>query len=298
MSTAICRSERDVEHRGVLQEGVVAAEPVAGLLCADALAWRLRILDELDLILGAEETPAVGLASGVIADLLALRGRLEAVNRDLYEEARREIIREGRSRRLCQWLRDSASGGDVAARGLNFDALDEIVSGVLRLREPDAAEAARAPEMLAYQPTPARHIVDLSRRLSPGDVLVDLGSGLGHVPLVVSILSGNRTLGVEREPAYVACAQECARNLGLEQARFVAEDARMADLSAGTVFYLYTPFTGSILREVLARLQREGTKRRIRIFSLGPCTRVLGCEAWLKASGESDMGRIALFEAQ
>ena len=39
--------------------------------------------------------------------------------------------------------------------------------------------------------------------------------------------------------------------LKLERVTFIQQDARAADFSGGTVFYLYTPFTGSILRSVL-----------------------------------------------
>jgi predicted RNA methylase len=127
---------------------------------------------------------------------------------------------------------------------------------------------------------------------------VDLGSGLGHVPLLVSMLCGIRTLGVELQPAYVACARECAQKLGVRQARFVANDARVADLTSGSVFYLFTPFTGSVLREVLERLREESTRRQIRVCSLGPCTRELQSHEWLRASARPETGRIAVFASQ
>jgi hypothetical protein len=43
---------------------------------------------------------------------------------------------------------------------------------------------------------------------------------------------------------------------------------READLSSGTVFYLYSSFNGSILTDVLSALRMESTRRSIKICSL------------------------------
>jgi hypothetical protein len=51
--------------------------------------------------------------------------------------------------------------------------------------------------------TPVRHILRLiaAGALSEADVFVDLGSGLGHVPLLASRLTGVRSFGIEVEAA-------------------------------------------------------------------------------------------------
>ena len=131
--------------------------------------------------------------------------------------------------------------------------------------------------------------------LSAADVLVDLGSGLGHVALLASMLTGVQGLGIEVEAAYVASAQECAQSLNLNRVRFIHEDARAADLSSGTVFYLYSPFTGSILADVLERLRKESTRRPIRICTLGPCTCTLAQEARLQANALPHPGQVTIF---
>jgi hypothetical protein len=175
-----------------------------------------------------------------------------------------------------------------------------LVSGVLQLREPDERNLQQAPEMVPYQPTPVRHILHLiaATGLAEDDVFVDLGSGLGHVPLLVSMVTGAQSLGIEVQAAYVASAQECAQSLHLSRVRFTPQDAREADLSSGTVFYLYSPFNGSILTDVLSSLQMESTRRSIKICSLGPCTRTVANETWLKASTLPDTGRITVFDSQ
>jgi hypothetical protein len=72
----------------------------------------------------------------------------------------------------------------------------------------------------------------------------------------------------------------------------------VADLSAGTVFYLYTPFTGSILSSVLSRLRREAAARPIRICTYGPCTSAVAGESWLEATAAPVPHRIALFRSR
>jgi hypothetical protein len=171
---------------------------------------------------------------------------------------------------------------------------------VLAFEEPGEGIAALAPEMVFYQPTPARHIFEAIRRLplEENDVLIDLGSGLGHVPLLAAVCSRARCVGIELEAAYVACAQRCATALNLAHAHFFHQDARAADFSDGTVFYLYTPFTGTLLRSVLQRLAQEATRRPIRLCTLGPCTAVVADETWLTPIGDVLADRISVFSSR
>jgi 16S rRNA A1518/A1519 N6-dimethyltransferase RsmA/KsgA/DIM1 with predicted DNA glycosylase/AP lyase activity len=153
--------------------------------------------------------------------------------------------------------------------------------------------------MVFYQPTPARHIFHMIAvtALTASDVLVDLGSGLGHVPLLVSMCTGASSVGIEVEASYVERARQCAQRLNLNRVAFIQQDARAADLSGGTVFYLYTPFTGSTLRCVLNLLRREAATRRIRICTYGPCTSVIAEESWLVATAAPATDRIAVFSS-
>jgi SAM-dependent methyltransferase len=153
--------------------------------------------------------------------------------------------------------------------------------------------------MVFYQPTPVRHILHMIRMcaLTAADVLVDLGSGLGHVPILVSLLSQARAVGVEVDSAYVATARECARGIGLNRVQFVRQNALDADLSFATAFYLYTPFTGVMLEEALSRLRQLSARRPIRICTFGPCTQVLAREPWLATDATPEADRIVLFHA-
>ena len=259
---------------------------------------RLNLLDKLDAIMGDLDSESPETSSDLEL-AVSLRSQLETANEELYEFAHAEIALRGSSSALNQWLTELAGnrGSERPHPGLSFNLLDEIVTGVLQLRGPCDPGFLLSTEMTAYQPTPARHILDLisACAFSTRDVLVDLGSGLGHVPLLVNILAGISTFGVEVQPHYAAGAEETARRLNLSHVQFTAEDARTTDLSRGTVFYMFTPFTGSILTAVLERLHQLSTKRPIRVCALGPCTRILQQQNWLAPSRPSDTERVAVF---
>ena len=225
---------------------------------------------------------------------VALRLKLEAANSELYESIR-ETIRRGHGRdALLRWAaeietevpsdRDASNrAASLLSAGESYDYLDELVSGVLGFATPGEPEIELSAEMVPYQPTPARHVFDLldRLRLTAKDVFVDLGSGLGHVALLVAICTDAGTVGIELEPSYVECAQRSTEQLNVGNARFLAQDARKADPSSGTVFYLYTPFRGAILRTVLERLRAEAETRAFRVCTFGPCTPIVAAEPWL-----------------
>jgi hypothetical protein len=232
----------------------------------------------------------------------AIYAELESVNFRLYEAIRRDIQQGAGAGRLLEWMPDWPDWNGAAnltnCRG--YDYLDELISGVLQFEEPSVEVVQLESEMVSYQPTLARHIFDLIGRtaLTERDFLIDLGSGLGHVTLMASICSTASCTGIELEPSYVDCARKSARSLNLKNARFIQGDVRAADLSGGTVFYLYTPFTGTILRDVLNSLRHEAVKRQIRICTFGPCTRVVAEEQWLSVIGALEPDRIAIFRSR
>ena len=306
MSTMITPVSRacEIECGPDLHAFLCGLEADCSLFQREQLRERLIALDDVDAGFGGFdfEDSTRSAHSPIYMRAKSLRARLEAANAELYQSVRTEIICSGRPRALLKLVQDSAALNELKGPlpGLGFDYRDELVSGVLQIREPIEPKYQRSPEMVPYQPTPIRHILHLvsATALSKDDVFVDLGSGLGHVPLLVSMATGTQCLGIEVQAAYVASAQECARSLRLGRVRFIPQDAREADLSNGTVFYLYSPFNGSILTDVLRALQMESTRRSIKICSLGPCTRIIANETWLKARALPDTGRISVFDSQ
>jgi len=262
----------------------------------DRLRQRLEVLDRLENYLA--------FAPREYRDRIeALSAGLEGVNQQLYQSIRQEIQCGMGAETLLEWAREVTSDEPESARlqldGERYDPLDALLSGVLQLDEPVREGEAPHREMVFYQPTPARHIFELIRRagISERDVLIDLGSGLGHVPLLVAICTGARCIGIEWEAAYVDCARRCASELNLSGVTFIQQDAREADLSTGTVFHLYTPFKGVMLSEMLTALRQEAVVREIRICTLGPCTEIVAREPWLKRLDTSGADTLAVFRS-
>lgn len=148
---------------------------------------------------------------------------------------------------------------------------DAAIERLLGIRAPPALAARPHAEMLGYVPSGIAPIVRavLDVPITPDDVLVDLGAGLGKVAMAVHLLSGARTRGIELLPELVAEATAIAGRLGLEDVTFVSGDARDADLSDATVFFLYLPFTGEVLASVMQRLLAIAEHRDIVICALG-----------------------------
>jgi len=251
------------------------------------------------------------LARGQAKELTALKQyaervkkRLEEIDENLFERLRADI-RSGNcmGAELRRQIAEYVGGGprekgwDVAKSyfspqslrnktwpDVGYDSLDAFINGLLLIEGAPEETKEREPEMVFYQPTPARVILELIEKaeLKKEDVFYDLGSGLGQVSMLVSLLSGARAKGVEFEPAYCDYARRCARELNLSQVEFINIDAREADYSEGMVFFMYTPFEGELLREVLEKLKGESRKRAIRVCTYGPCTLRVSLQAWLR----------------
>jgi len=270
------------------------------------VALRAEALEQIDVELidriagmRAEPHPPAGLQA-VLDRAEQVRRELEGVDAALFTRIRTRI-RAGvcRGPAFLRLLR-AYFGRDLGtARGqqaLGYDSLDLFVNGLFGIREVPAETCAREPEMVAYQKTPARVIIELAVRacLTPADVFYDLGSGLGQVPILVHLLSSATSHGVEIEPAFCELARACAATLGLTQVTIHNVDARTADYSAGNVFYLYTPFEGAVLRTVLERLREVALGRNITVAAYGPCVAEVARQDWLASHDNARSARSGL----
>jgi hypothetical protein len=246
-------------------------QPVLAAPARAGFRARIEALDWLDVhVFG---NPAADKADGLKA-----QDRLEAVNDALVCRLRARI-QAGRFTRagLRRALRRLA-GND------GYDTLDELLDRLLCTDELEPEQREREPEMVFYQPTPARVILDLAEEISPDEVFYDLGSGLGHVVVLVALLTGARAHGIEFEPSYHAYATSSAASLGLTNAHFSNADVREADLAGGTLYFMYTPFRGAMLAIILKRLEAEAPRR---LATYGPCTADVAAAGWrLLKAGE------------
>jgi SAM-dependent methyltransferase len=217
-----------------------------------------------------------------------VKRQLEDIDDTLFQRLRADIRRGGCTGTALKGLIDEYVGCDPSSSRqqdeIGYDSLDMFINGLLLIQAVPTETKAKEPEMVSYQQTPARIIFELVEKahLTGEDVFFDLGSGLGQVPILVNLLSGATAKGIEFEPAYCDYARACAADLNLPGVEFINADARTADYAEGTVFFMYTPFEGSILQEVLEKLRGESRRRRIRLFTYGPCTPHVSRQRWLK----------------
>jgi hypothetical protein len=219
--------------------------------------------------------------------------RFEACNDDLFQRLR-DRIRARTDTRTCflEIVREHLGMEPFVSEGSHepgYDVLDAFLNGLFTTELNASETVKREPEMVFYQKTPARVVWELAAEVSkymsnnPGTMVYDLGSGLGQVSILLHLLTNMPVRGVEYEPSYCAYATQCAADLGLsgERVSFLNADVRVADLSDASLFFLYTPFTGKMMEEVLERLRFESKSRSIRIFTYGPCTHEVYRQSWL-----------------
>ncbi len=260
----------------------------------------IRFIDEI--------AHAHGSDAGIAAlhqQTLAVRARLERLNTELFGRLRTKIQTGAYPRQALRQQFDqftTYTQGDHGQAHIGYDGLDVLISGLFEIEPPPQALQTLSAEMVHYEPTPARAILDLIDHLSlgPADVFYDLGSGLGQVAMSVTLLTGSKTKGIELETSFCTYAQHCAQQLGLANIEFINADARSADYSDGTVFYLFTPFKGTLLQIVLARLAQAARMRTIKVCTFGPCTLVVARQSWLRSLDDNANHefKLALFESR
>jgi predicted RNA methylase len=155
------------------------------------------------------------------------------------------------------------------------------------------------PEMVFYQKTPARVVFEIAKNagLTKDDVFVDIGCGLGQVGILINLISGIPVYGIEYEPAFCDFANECAAVLNRSEVTFINTDALEVNYSVGTIFFMYTPFKGEMLKQVLRRLREQAVRRQIKIITYGPCTADVKRENWLYTADVSGVNNLAVFES-
>ena len=155
---------------------------------------------------------------------------------------------------LPAFMLASAAGADCAA-----------------LRSPYAAQVHEADAL--YLPTPAPVVSALLRLagVSAADVVFDLGSGDGRIPVAAARERGARAIGIELDARLVALARCNARAAGVEdRVEFREQDLFDADLREATVvtLFLFPELNRRLKAKLLAEL-RPGARIVSHRFDLG-----------------------------
>lgn len=149
---------------------------------------------------------------------------------------------------------------------------DNWVNGVLGLEEcaEDGPELPRG--CVPYLPC----AVDVLSRIAEqvpvrsSDVFIDIGSGVGRAAVLMHLLTGASTIGIEVQGAHVEKARELAERLRLSVVTFVYGDAAENSFaySAPAVFFLYCPFSGPRLVRFLSQIEKFAQLHEVSICTV------------------------------
>ena len=120
-----------------------------------------------------------------------------------------------------------------------------------------------------YLPCPVDSLlaaVDLAD-VTPPDVFIDVGAGIGRAVVAAHLLTGASAIGLEIQPQHAAAGARHAKAIGLSRVSMVVGDAaeHTRTLATGSVFFLYCPFSGERLARLMRDLEAIAKTRQIRV---------------------------------
>jgi precorrin-6B methylase 2 len=146
---------------------------------------------------------------------------------------------------------------------------------IAALGMPSSAQAPaplRSPDVI-FVPTP-QEVVDAMLKLakvSANDVVYDLGSGDGRIPITAARTYGARGVGIDIDPQRIKEATENLKTSGMgDKVRFLNQDLFTTNISEATVVTLY--LLPSLNLKVMPKLNAElkpGTRVVSHAFDMG-----------------------------
>jgi tRNA A58 N-methylase Trm61 len=143
------------------------------------------------------------------------------------------------------------------------------------LAAPSAAQTKRLPQpAVRYVPSPDS-VVDAMLELAhvtSADVVYDLGSGDGRIPIAAAQKYGARGVGIEIEPRLIRESNDNAAKAKVsDRVWFLNQDLFESDISPATVVTLFLlPRLNQELMPKLKRELRPGTRIVSHQFDMGP----------------------------
>jgi predicted O-methyltransferase YrrM len=134
------------------------------------------------------------------------------------------------------------------------------------------AAPARQPDVI-FVPTP-QEVVDAMlemAKVGPNDVIYDLGSGDGRIPITAAKKYGARGVGIDIDPQRIKEANENLKQAGVgDKVRFLNQDLFETNISDATVVTLYLlPSLNIKLMPKLQKELRQGTRIVSHSFDMG-----------------------------
>ena len=156
-----------------------------------------------------------------------------------------------------------------------------VVAGLAEVARPalagqaataQAPAATRTPDVI-FVPTPQEVVDEMLKlaKVGPNDVIYDLGSGDGRIPITAAKVYGARGIGIDIDPQRIREANANAQTAGVaDKVRFLNQDLFTTNISEATVVTLY--LLPSLNLKLLPKLNRElkpGTRIVSHAFDMG-----------------------------
>jgi predicted RNA methylase len=154
-----------------------------------------------------------------------------------------------------------------------------LVAGPAAAQQTATQQAPLRPPDVIFVPTP-QEVVDAMLKLAKvtkNDIVYDLGSGDGRIPITAARVHGARAVGIDIDPVRIREANE---NLKMAAAsdpsitsrvRFLNQDLFASDISEATVVTLYLlPSLNIKLLPTLNKMLKPGTRVVSHAFDMGP----------------------------
>jgi len=160
-----------------------------------------------------------------------------------------------------------------ARQGRPFDVAQGRPFDVAQGRPFDVAQGRLRPPDVKYVPTPQSAVdamLELAR-VTAADVVYDLGSGDGRIPITAAKKYGARGVGIEIDMFYLRDAIDNRAKAGVgDRVTFLNQDLFEADISQATVVTLFLlPRLNQQLIPKLKRELRPGTRIVSHQFDMG-----------------------------
>jgi ribosomal protein L11 methylase PrmA len=151
-------------------------------------------------------------------------------------------------------------------------ALSLAILAALVLPSSAQQKPLRSPDVI-FVPTP-QEVVDAMLKLAKvtkNDVVYDLGSGDGRIPITAAKMYGARGVGIDIDPQRIKEATENLKTSGMgDRVKFLNQDLFETDISEATVVTLY--LLPSLNLKLLPKLNKElkpGTRIVSHAFDMG-----------------------------
>lgn len=240
---------------------------------------------------------------------LELEGYLIEGKEHIIQPIQKEI-KQGNFQSICDLIKPLNSSPIIHCKP---DPVDYLFDDIFNIGEGDPSGAGLSQQKVklgnhAYMPTEISVVLYMLKQLNltKDDVFVDIGTGLARIPILVSLLTAARAVGIECNSDFARAAQRTIKNYNLPRCNVRLEDATQSDFSEGSVFFLFNPFWGKVLDRVIESLKESAKEKalegkQIRICSSGPCSQLFANQDWLEIAHRpmgSDTYMLTIFRSK